>query len=160
MNPNKTLITTVALFAAMFVGTAALAHTDEDLDTQTAPHGGQLRMAGIYHYELVVTKNSPEARDNPILVYVTDHAGVKIPTLGASGTVTLLSGKTKATVTLTPDGDNLMKGVGKYASTPDMKAVVSITLAGKAAEQARFTPLAPPAPSAPIRNEHSTHNKH
>ena len=35
-----------------------------------------------------------------------------------------------------------MKGVAKYASMPGTKAVVSITLAGKQAEQARFTPLA------------------
>jgi hypothetical protein len=35
-----------------------------------------------------------------------------------------------------------MKGVAKYAPTPDTKVVVSITLAGKQPEQARFTPLA------------------
>ncbi|MCZ7653058.1 MAG: hypothetical protein M5R42_00320 [Rhodocyclaceae bacterium] len=34
-----------------------------------------------------------------------------------------------------------MKGFAKYASTSDMKVVVSITLSGKPAEQARFTPL-------------------
>ena len=118
------------------------AHSDEVLDNQKAPNGGQLRMAGTYHFELVVAKDSKEAKDNPVGVFVTDHAGAKIPTVGAGGTATILAGKQKASVTLVPDGDNRLKGVGKYASTADMKVVVAITLAGKTAEQARFTPLA------------------
>ncbi len=138
---RKTLIAAAAGLFALSGGTA-LAHTDEYLDTQQAPNGGQLRMAGVYHFELVVAKDSKEAKDNPVVVYVTDHAGTKVPTAGAKGTVTILSGKAKATVNLAPDGDNRLKGSGTYASTPDMKAVVSVTLAGKAAEQARFTPLA------------------
>jgi hypothetical protein len=119
-----------------------LAHTDDVLDTQKAPNGGQLRMAGVYHYELVVAKDSKDAKDNAVIVYVTDHAGTKVPTGGASGTATILAGKTKATATLAPDGDNRLKGMAKYLSAPDMKVVVSITFPGKAAEQARFTPLA------------------
>jgi hypothetical protein len=119
----------------------ALAHDDTYLDTVKAPNGGQLRMAGMYHFELVLVKNSKVAQENPVLVYVTDHAGTKFPTLGASGTVTLLAGKDVARVTLVPDGDNRLKGMAKYASSPNMKAVVAITMAGKAAEQARFTPM-------------------
>lgn len=140
---RKTLITAAAAAGLFALSTGAvLAHSDEYLDTQKAPNGGQLRMAGIYHFELVVAKDSKEAKDNPVVVYVTDHAGTKVPMAGAKGTVTILSGKAKATVSLAPDGDNRLKGKGTYASTPDMKAVVSITLPGKAAEQARFTPLA------------------
>jgi hypothetical protein len=130
----------IALTAAIATP-AALAHSDEYLDTQKTPNGGQQRMAGMYHFELVVVKDSKEAKDNPVIVYVTDHANVKIPTVGAGGTATILAGKQKAAVKLVPDGDNRLKGVGKYASAPDMKVVVSVTLAGKPAEQARFTPL-------------------
>lgn len=151
MKPIKTWIPIALLLTSCFTGTAALAHSDDYLDTQKAPNGGQLRMAGVYHYELVVAKDSKEARENPVVVYVTDHAGSKIPTLGASGAVTLLGGKSKISVTLTPNGDNRLQGIGKYASTPDMKAVVSVTLAGKSAESARFTPL------APVKEEHSEH---
>lgn len=139
----KALTLAVAALAATIATPAALAHSDDYLDTQKAPNGGQLRMAGVYHFELVVARDSKEARDNPVVVHVTDHAGTKIPTVGADGTVTILGGKQKASVKLVPDGDNRLKGVGKYASTPDMKAVVSVTVAGKPAEQARFTPLAP-----------------
>jgi hypothetical protein len=139
---KKTLFLITAASAFGLASPALLAHTDEILDTQKAPNGGQLRMAGPYHYELVVTKDSKEAKDNPVVVYVTDHAGAKVPTGGASGTATILVGKTKGTANLVPDGDNRLKGMAKYLTTPDMKAVVSITFPGKAAEQARFTPLA------------------
>jgi len=136
-------IASIAVLAGLtFAAGAALAHDDAYLDTQKAPNGGQLRMAGPYHYELVLVKDAKEAKENPVVVYVTDHAGQKIPTAGAAGTATILAGKLKAAATLKPDGDNRMKGVAKYASTPDTKAVVSITLAGKQPEQARFTPLA------------------
>ncbi len=117
------------LVAALLLGAGGvLAHDDAYLDSVAAPNGGQLRMAGPYHYE------------RPILVYVTDHAGQAVSTAGASGTATLLSSQGKVTAILAPDGDNRMKGAAAYAATPGMKAVVGIVLAGKEAVQARFTP--------------------
>ncbi len=155
-------LTFATLLAAVFASPGALAHTDDYLDTQKHANGGQMRMAGALHFELVVAKDNKAAKESPITIYVTDHADAKMPTAGAKGTVTLLSGKDKSTVTLTPDGDNRLKGSGKYASTPDLKAIVSVTLAGKPAEQARFTPLAvvgagaakAPAPAA---DPHAAH---
>lgn len=142
MYSQHRLVATLALALSLATGSlSAMAHDDAYLNTVKAPNGGQLRMAGIYHYELVVVKNSKEAKDNPVLVYVTDHGGTKFSTVGASGTVTLLAGKAMARITLVPDGDNRLKGMAKYASSPDMKAVVAITMAGKATEQARFTPM-------------------
>lgn len=157
MMKTRTLITSAAASLMLFAGSTAFAHSDEYLDTQKTPNGGQQRMAGIYHFELVVAKDSKEAKDNPVVVYVTDHANAKISTVGAGGTATILAGKQKASVKLVPDGDNRLKGVGKYASTVDMKVVVSITLAGKPAEQARFTPLAAPLAAA---NDGHTDHKH
>lgn len=122
------------LAVSLIFSQGALAHTDEYLDTQAAPHGGQLRMAGMYHYELVV-------KANEVMVYLTDHAGAKLATKGASGTATVLSGKTKASVKLLPTEDNVLKGTGKFELLPDMKVVVSIALPGQASQQARFTPL-------------------
>ena len=141
---KKALFLIAAASAFALASPTLLAHTDEALDTQKAPNGGQLRMAGVYHYELVVAKDSKEAKDNAVVVYVTDHAGTKVPTAGAKGTVTILSGKAKVTVSLIPDGDNRLKGSGAYASAPDMKAIVSVTLPNKSPEQARFTPLDKP----------------
>ena len=137
-----TRITSIAVLLGLTcVAGGVRAHDDAYLDTQKAPNGGQLRMAGPNHYELVVVRDSKEAKENAVVVFVTDHAGQKVLTVGASGTATILAGKLKATSPLKPDGDNRMKGFAKYASTSDMKVVVSITLSGKPAEQARFTPL-------------------
>jgi len=132
--------TIAVLLGLTFAAGAALAHDDAYLDTQKAPNGGQLRMAGPYHYELVVAKDGRDIKANPVVVYVTDPAGQKVPTAGAAGTATILAGKQKAMAELKPDGDNRMKGFAQYAPAPDMKVVVSITLAGKQPEQARFTP--------------------
>ena len=134
-------LTAIALALAASASTVH-AHDDAFLDTQKAPHGGQLRMAGLYHLELVLDKSSPAIADKPVVVYVTDHAGQKISTANATGTATILAAKTKATVVLAPDGDNRLKGAARYLAEPGIKAVVSVTLAGKTAEQARFTPLA------------------
>ncbi|MDP2827439.1 MAG: hypothetical protein Q8O37_02410 [Sulfuricellaceae bacterium] len=139
------------LAAALFGSTSAFAHTDEYLDAQKAPNGGQLRMAGVHHFELVVAKNSPDAKDQPVMVYLSGHDGRQVSSTGASGSATILSGKQKTKITLQPDGDNRLKGTGKYASTPDMKVIVSIALPGKTAEQAKFTPL------APIQDDHAGH---
>ncbi len=144
MQQMKTLLLVAATSALMLASQSVLAHSDEYLDTQKAPNGGQLRMAGAYHFELVVDRDSKEVKDNSLVVHVTDHAGAKVSTAGASGTATILSGKTKVTTSLVPDGDNRMKGSVSYAATPGMKVVLSVTLPGKSAEQARFTPLAAP----------------
>ncbi|MBI5107281.1 MAG: hypothetical protein HZA62_00900 [Rhodocyclales bacterium] len=151
------ILQSLILAAAALAASLALAHSDEVLDTQKAPNGGQLRMAGVYHFELVVVRDSKETKDNPVLVFVTDHAGAKVPTVGAGGTATILAGKARTSVKLAPDGDNRLKGVGSYASTPDMKVVVAVTMASKGAEQARFTPLAPMAGAAPAKDGHSDH---
>jgi hypothetical protein len=137
---NKTNLITPLVAALLLGAGGALAHDDAYLDSVAAPNGGQLRMAGPYHYELVLAKEGGEPQERPILVYVTDHAGQAIPTFGATGTATLLSSQGRVTATLAPDGDNRMKGTAAYAATPGMKAVVGIVLAGKEAVQARFTP--------------------
>ncbi|MCX8146451.1 MAG: hypothetical protein N3C59_08975 [Azovibrio sp.] len=127
------------------LGTPALAPEDATLDALPSPNGGQGCMAGAYHFELVVAKDSPSARLNPVAVYLTDHADQKLPAAGAKGKVTLLSGKQKAEITLTPAGDNKLAGQGVYASLPALKAIVAITFPDGRTEQARFTPLMPKA---------------
>lgn len=128
--------------ALLFAGHASFAHDDATLDQMKAPNGGQLRMAGPYHFELLVDKNNKEAKDSPVTVYLTDHGEKKISAAGASGTATILAGKSKVTVPLAPAGANKLSGVGKYVSDPHMKVVVSVVFPDKKSEQARFSPLA------------------
>lgn len=137
------LIPNLVLSAALiFAGNAAFAHDDATLDKMKSPNGGQLRMAGPYHFELLVDKNNKEAKESPVTVYLTDHGEKKIPAAGASGTATILAGKSKVTVPLAPAGDNKLTGVGKYVSDAHMKVVVAVVFPDKKSEQARFSPLA------------------
>lgn len=126
------LLITFLLSLMMSLNSAA--HTDEYLDSQPSPHGGQVRMVGNYHFELVLG-------DHQLLVYVTDHAGQPIAVAGATGSAMVLANKTKTTVTLKPAEDNILKGEGKFTTAPDMKVVVSMTLPGQDPQQVRFTPL-------------------
>ena len=151
---NKIRFLTAVAFVLATSAASVHAHDDAYLDTQQAPNGGQLRMAGVYHLELVVDKSTPQAADKPVVVYVTDHAGQKVSTEGATGNATILAAKGKASVALVPDGDNRLKGTGRYASTADMKAIVQFTAKGQSPETARFTPLLKPMEA------HTDHAKH
>ena len=130
----------VCLLSVPLMTSSVLAHGDAPHSAVKAAHGGQLQAAGSYQLELVVKKDSPQPRDNPVVLYLTDHDGKNLSAAGASGTVTLLTGKEKVVVPLKADGDNRLTGTGKYASDPAMKALASVTVGGKT-EQARFTPL-------------------
>lgn len=130
------------LLLTLGVWGTAHAHDDAYLDSLTAPHGGQIRMAGAFHLELVLDKTAKGDQPHPVEVYVTDHAGNKHDTVGAAGTATLLSAGHKVTVPLKPAGDNKLAGQAPYTASADLKAVVTVTMPGEDAQQARYTPLA------------------
>lgn len=144
----------VALFAAAAAGLFAfgtlpvVAHDDAYLAAQKAPNGGQLRMAGPYHYELVAGRHAAATKSGELVVYVTDHAGTPVPTQGAQGVAHVLVGKERSTFKLEPAGENRMRAGGAYEWAPGAKVVVSITMAGARPEQARFTSDSPEAPRA------------
>jgi hypothetical protein len=131
----KLLHTLLAIAALAFAG-QTMAHSDEYLDSIATPHGGQMRMAGFHHFELVV-------EEGMLTVYLTDHADQPVASAGASGSATVLVGRNRSNVTLKPAGDNRLTGKGEFVIDPSMRVVLSITLPGEPAEQARFTPLAP-----------------
>ena len=60
MKLNTLVLAAAALFAA-----PAFAHDDATLDAMAAPHGGQLRMSGAYHLELVLAKDARQVPDTP-----------------------------------------------------------------------------------------------
>ena len=105
------------------------------------PNGGQVKDAGKYHLELVV-------KDTSLTVYVTGSKDAKIATKGATGTATVLAGKSTSNVKLEPGSENVLAGNGSFQPVPDMKVVVSVTLPGQPPVQARFTPIEKPKPSA------------
>jgi hypothetical protein len=153
---TRPLLGALTLAAGLMLSLGAQAHDDAYLDSIPAPHGGQVRMAGALHLELVLDNKAATA-NKPITVYVTDHAGQPQSTAGATGSITVLSGKTKVSTTLQADGQNRLKGQAAYASSPDTKAVLTVTLAGQDAQQARFTPFAKPVAHTDDEHEHSAH---
>ncbi|MGG7055441.1 hypothetical protein [Nitrosomonas sp. ANs5] len=148
------------LLAAIFLGMAtaipniALGHTDEYLATVDAPHGGQLRMAGPFHLELV-------AKDGELELYVTDHMDNEIPTAGGSGKANVFdeTGE-RLSVPLTPVFGNLMKGAGEFRITPETVVSVFVVLEGYETQGARFTPLASKSTAEESAHEHHGHDHH
>lgn len=141
MKMNKFLATAL-ISMAMAVSLPAKAHTEAYFDSINAPHGGQMRMAGPYHLELVT-------QDKEITLYVADHSDKKISTEGGVGKVAFQVGKAKPTesIKLEPAGDNTFKGTGEFSLTPDTVVIVFLKLPEDEAQSARFTPLKPKAKS-------------
>jgi len=130
---NKTM-TAFVLGATLAMSLPAWAHTEEYFDSVEAPHGGQLRMAGPYHLELV-------AKDGELTLHVMDHADHTISTGGGMGKATIQTGKTRIQVELQPAGDNTLKGTGEFSVLPESVIIVFIRLPDQEAYSARFTPL-------------------
>lgn len=130
------LIGTALASVSFFAG----AHTEEFFDSRQSPHGGQMRMTGPYHLELVV-------KDNEIGVYVMDHADKELSVYGGSGKATVQNGKTKTkiSVKLEPADDNLLKGSGNFSITPETVITVFVELPEQEAYAASFAPLKPKA---------------
>jgi hypothetical protein len=151
--------------AALTITLPAYAHTDDYLDSVETAHGGQLRMAGPYHLELV-------AKDREIMVYVADHADTSIKTDGGTAKAVIQTGKSGArtTIKLEPAGDNLLKGTGDFSLKRETVVVVFVSLPGQEPQSARFIPLKPrsktPAktsaknPSAGKADGHDHHQHH
>ncbi len=66
-------------------------------------NGGELVDAGPYHLELVV-------KGQELALYVLDDKNNKVAVKEGKATATVMSGSSKATVALSPAGDNLLKG--------------------------------------------------
>ncbi len=130
----------VLVSATLAVSLPASAHTEEYFDSHAAPHGGQMRMAGPYHLELV-------SKEKEIVLYVADHADNKISTEGGVGKATFQVGKAKPknTIQLEPAGDNMFSGTGDFTITPETVVVVFIKLPEQEAQSVRFAPLKPKA---------------
>ncbi|QVL50995.1 MAG: hypothetical protein KFB96_11650 [Thiocapsa sp.] len=124
--------TMTGVLLALALATPAFAHDDATLDAMPSPNGGQVRMSGPYHFELVLG-------DNAVSVYLTDHADTPVPSEGVGGNVIIMSGE-RVTIPVVPTGDNRLTGQGTFEKRPDMKAIASLNFPDGNSWQARFTP--------------------
>lgn len=119
---------TLALIATLaLVGPAFTQHSHGD----KGPNGGVMEDVAGVHAELL-------ASGNTITVNIFNEAGKALSTKAYSGSVLVVSGSNRETVTLAPSGDSALKGETKTA----IGAAATITLmlktdAGKTG-QARF----------------------
>ena len=139
-----------ALLASMLM-LPILGHTHSDayLDKIKTPHGGQVRMSGPFHFELVPTQKQ-------LMVYVTDHADKKISTKGASATAVVLVGDKRTAVKLVPGGENSFRNSQGVSIAPSMKVVLSVNMPGHGPLVARFSALETKI-SSPQMESHAGH---
>ena len=146
----------VLLVVIMVFPFAAGAHTDEYFESVQAPHGGQLRMTGPFHLELL-------AKDGELMVYVTDHADNAISVDGGLAKATVETGTTKTQVHLHPVGGNILQGAGTFSLTPSTVVIVFMKLPNQDGYAARFMPLKPkgePGQKAPSHGDDAGPHHH
>ena len=141
------MIHLVLLLGALLFSPISQAHSDEYLDTQATPHGGQMRMAGPFHYELVVLANG-------LQVHVTDHAGQTVDTQGANGTAITLSRTGKHSVPLVEAESGLLQGNGQFDPKQPLKAIITLNVPGYEPQTARFDT------KTQLEKSHAAHQSH
>jgi hypothetical protein len=130
------MIAALVIGVTLAVSFPAHAHTDEFFESVEAPHGGQLRMTGPFHMELV-------AKDGDLTVYVTDHADNAISVDGGLAKANIENGSIRTQVNLHPVGSNILRGSGTFSVTPTTVVVVFMKLPDQDGYAARFMPLKP-----------------
>jgi hypothetical protein len=124
-----------ACLAALCWAPATWAHSDAHFDQRASPHGGQVRMAGPYHLELVLGKNE-------VTLYLTDHGDNPVDAAGGSGKAIITTGRRKrSTVVLDYAEGNTLKGTGEFTATSSTSVTVIVKLPGQEPQQAQFKPV-------------------
>ncbi len=120
------MIRRLFLAAALTLALPAHAHDAKPM------HGGKVVDAGGHHLELV-------AKDGTLTLHVRDAADKPEAVKDAKATATVLSGGKQEVVTLTP-GATSLSGKGTLPIAKGTRVVVSLTMPGHKAIQARFSP--------------------
>ena len=118
-------VSTLAAGPMLVLPRPARAHDDAYMARLKAPRGGSMRMAGIYHVELLV-------RGADVRVFLYDHADRPVPAAKTSVRVRFEAGADRMTVALAPSGkaDNELAGTASKALRGSVRAVVTLQEAG------------------------------
>ena len=118
----------VALIATLILTVPAAA---QHAHGAKGPNGGQMEDVAGVHAELVTAGNT-------ITINVFDEGGKPLNTKAYSGSVLVVSGANRETVSLTPSGSNALKGEAKNPVATNAAITLMVkTDAGKTG-QARF----------------------
>jgi hypothetical protein len=127
MMPPRLLLALLLLLAPI----PGFAHT-----ITNGPHGGEVEDANPgpnLHIETVV-------KGTTVMVYLSDWNGNPVSTAGVTGKVIVLANEKKDFFDLAPSGADALTGKGTFADDPNMKALVTLTVAG-ATQKALFSVL-------------------
>jgi hypothetical protein len=116
------------------------AHDAATLDAIPSAHGGQVRMMGPYHVELILDRTVAKAK-KPIWIYLQNHAFQGMPSGGTTATVTFVEGGASTTSPLRPAGPESLLGIGVYSDDPALLAIISLTDGNKQTYKETFTPF-------------------
>jgi hypothetical protein len=124
------------------------AHDPATLDSLPSGHGGQVRMAGPFHIELVILGREAAQSNRLVLVYLQNHMFEDVSSGGLKGVVRFLDGQRVTTVSLIPIEANGFSGRGAFDISPSVTAEVSITDKDGEVWSATYMPFAVKAPNA------------
>lgn len=123
----------IFLMALLSFAPPVWAHSNEYLATVKGAHGGMLRMAEMYHFELVM-KNG-EAR-----VWVTDHGDEPQSTKGAVAILRVINKNEAFSIYLKPTNSNeLMIKNARLKPRNGTKMILTVTMNGETPLQIRFS---------------------
>lgn len=95
-------------------------------------HGGQIREAAGFVYELKVTPTE-------IGVWVTDESDRPVPVRGSTAKVTLFDSGSRVEVPLEPSADNRFVAAGSFVVRPGMGALLDVAVGGASVAKLRYT---------------------
>jgi hypothetical protein len=133
-------ITATILLGMIFATVSA--HDPATLDSLPSAHGGQVRMAGPFHVELVVLGQEAAQTERLVLVYVQNHMFKDVSSAGLKGIARFMNGHRVTTVNLIPIETNGFSGRGAFDVNPSVTAEVSITDRDGGVWSASYTPFA------------------
>lgn len=123
----------IFLMALLSLAPPVWAHSNEYLATVQGAHGGMLRMAEMYHFELVM-------KDGEAHLWVTDHGDTPQSTKGAIATLRVINGNDAFSVTLKPTGSNeLMIRDARIKPRKGTRLALTVSMNGEASLQTRFS---------------------
>lgn len=123
----------ILLMALLSLPALAWAHSDEHMAMMKGAHGGKVRMAEMYHFELVVKAGEAQ-------VWVTDHGDTPQSTKGAKGSLRLINGNRSVSVNLAPTNSNeLAVRDARIKPGHGTKLVLTVTMQGGQPLQTRFS---------------------
>ena len=120
--------TALILGTVLALASPAFAEGEHD---HSGKHGGKVVESGHHHLE-VVTK------DGTIEIYVEGEDGKPEDVKDAKAKATILSEGKKEDVVLSPDTANALKGTGSFKAVKGTTIVITLTMPGHDAEQARI----------------------